>query len=102
MEKTKRIMPLTILLLDYMTKAGFRLKRYIEEANGKISFSEGSYEDIMKYSKVLRNKGFNKFENNPDPIYKDIKSSFIENGKVRIIFTTDTSTKRTTLQLQEI
>lgn len=98
----KRVMPLTIVLLDFLSKAGFRLKRFTEVGNGEISFPEGSYEDVTKYSRVLLNRGFSDYTKIVDQYHNDVKSHSITNGKYKIFVTTDSTLRRSNIKIVEL
>lgn len=94
-----KIMPLTVTLLDFLGRAGFRRKRFKEVSNGEISFAEGSYEDVVRYSKVLRNMGFKNYTKIENPY---LKGHSIENEKYKITIETSPTLKITTIKIKEL
>lgn len=101
MASIKKMGQTTILLLSYLQKASFRIKKYSEVKDGEISFAEGSHEDLFKYSRTLRNMGFKNYVKN-DSIYSDVKSHSVDNGEYKITFTTDSTLKRSNIKIEKI
>jgi len=91
----------TKILLGYLNTAGFKLKRFSEDSDGSISFAESSYEDLCRFSKILRNKGFDTYEK-VNSIYNDVREHRISNSKYSISFKTDTQYNRSFICLVNI
>lgn len=86
-------------LISYLRQGGWNFKRFTEHSDGELSYSEDSYEDACKVSKILRNKGFIE-TGKIDSIYKDVRSHYISNGKCKIVFKTDSSMGRTYISIE--